>query len=94
MNDSLIKQLELAIAVIKGEIPHDEIECRHERNSNWDKKVTPINSWEFHPYEYRRKPKPLECEVVVVGGRIYGMRGMLHEGKDCRIVKMREVTNE
>lgn len=88
MNDSLIKQLELAIAVIKGEIPHDEIECRHERNSNWDKKVTPINSWEFHHYEYRRKPKLLELWVNIYEYGVITAHKTQEDATDCMPVSV------
>lgn len=70
MNTDLIKQLELALAVERGEVPLSEIQrrLRHEYISSnkefmqWhachDHHTPEI--WKHNKYEYRRKPKPLE----------------------------------
>ena len=70
MNDSLIKQLELAIQVEKGEVPLIEVERRPivdlTNGVRHGMKWNPIASdydprfWDHENYEYRRKPKPLE----------------------------------
>lgn len=72
MNDSLIKQLELAIQVEKGELEWTDTECRRKNIEQWeapivrclkDGQIKPV--WNFESFEYRRKPKPLECWFLI-----------------------------
>ena len=72
MNDPLIKQLELAIQVEKGEVSWGEIQYRplsEPPEFGWIC-VAPCGkpSWNFTNAEYRRKPKPLECWVNTMSG--------------------------
>ena len=65
MNDSLIKQLELAIQVEKGEVDLGEVQFRTRQNGEWKPTgMLPIH-WQHSQCEYRRKPKPLECWFLI-----------------------------
>ena len=97
MNDSLIKQLELAIAVERGDLPLSEVQLKLKRLNEFSD-ASPIAtsaSWNFEAFEYRRKPKPLECEVVVIDGQIVGFNGSTPLSDELRqkalVVKMKEV---
>ena len=96
MNDSLIKQLELAIQVERGEIPRDEIQVKHVKDVD-DTVWVDLGGagWDFRFLHYRRKPKPLECEVVVIDGQIVGFNGSTPLSDELRqkalVVKMKEV---
>lgn len=113
MNTDLIKQLRLAIEVEEGKVPMGDIQRRlkHEYISRdktqmewshppgWD---TP-ESWNHKEYEYRRKPKPLECWVAEYDSCLKKLLWDENQepisrpkdaGKLVRLVKMREVTND
>ena len=73
MNNTLIDQLKLAIQVESGEVPLSEV-TRRLRPEYISKDVTQYDwqslsdrhkpsTWNHEEYEYRRKPKPLECWV-------------------------------
>lgn len=93
MNDSLIKQLELALQVERGEVLKDEIQVSRLGTDIWHG-VGKGHVWDYCLYEYRRKPKPLECEVVVIDGQIVGFNGSTPLSDELRqkalVVKMKE----
>lgn len=108
MNTELIKQLELAIAVERGEVQANEVEERG-RNSlshpfgDWRQKSGEWWSFGTGYTEYRRKPKPLELWVNIYENGVI----MAHRSQDsaidcqtiinnggCTLHHMREVTNE
>lgn len=107
MNDSLIKQLELAIAVERLEVPMEDLQCRPKHPGyDWGACSTTPQCWNHKDYEYRRKPKPLELWFVFYDDR----SAMSYESSDMarnafdreknsiipptKIVHMREVTND
>lgn len=105
MNTDLIKQLELAIAVERGEVPLSEVQWKHRdiKDGKWRVITLRPEEWNYRDYEYRRKPKPLECWVAEYGPGHYKLFWHKeHEGlsrpTDCkeptRMIKMREVTDD
>ena len=64
MNTDLIKQLELAIAVEKGEVPLSEVQWKRrdqtESEMPWRACACGPQEWSFDNCQYRRKLKPLE----------------------------------
>lgn len=92
MNDSLIKQLELAIQVEKGEVPWGEIQYRplsEPPEFVWIC-VAPCGkpSWNFTNAEYRRKPKPLELWVNIYENGVITAHKTQEDATDCMPVSV------
>lgn len=62
MNTDLIKQLELALAVERGEVPRSEVQAKYLSENKWVdlEDSEPPHKWDYCLYEYRHKPKPRE----------------------------------
>lgn len=70
MNQPLIDQLKLAIQVESEEVPLSEVECRYRSPGFvWFLNAPLPELWNHKEYEYRRKPKPLECWVLFYSDR-------------------------
>lgn len=105
MNTSLITQLELALAVERGKVPREEIQHRRcfEGTMTMEWYMSGIPTWNFQSFEYRRKPKLLECWVAEYGPghhKLLWTQGQEassrppDRGEPTRMILMREVTNE
>ena len=106
MTPTLIDQLKLAIQVESGEVDQMEVQYRTKGHDGWTSPTSPSARgwvWRFEEYEYRRKPKPLECWVAQYGPGHYKLlwnkdSEPIARPSDCseptRMIKMREVTND